>query len=236
MLSKFLEFNKNCPVCGNPLTLYMQWVKSLLFKGEMTEPNVYDFRPVAGLDQDKATDDCWMDNMLLADRGDHLETAFSSNKLQNEAKKYQIYFFYLCNPEGIKKKPQNKFEINLYTGCYYRSTPFFEFQRNDQQFPEEAKAWTLEFSNPETKDVLHRSERFCISNQINDVEKVYMVSLNHYLQETIFWYYAVSDEQKKEQFFKPKVLEKRLPLLKNRPDFADRDKLIDRMDGWVIMS
>src|SRR5690606_19461124 len=117
-----------------------------------------------------------MDSMLLNNCKSSVETYFSSNKLQNEAKRYQIYFFYLCNPDGIKKKPGKRFEVNIYTACYYRSAPLFEFRRNDTV---DGKDWSLEITHPDHKDLVNRSERFAISRHADGVERAYFLTLNH---------------------------------------------------------
>jgi len=232
MLTDFLHFNRQCPLCGEPLGLYMQWIGSLCFRALPSNPrtpNIYDFHPILGSDKDLSTDDCFENNMLLADHGDYLATEFDSNKMRNEAKKYQMYFFFLCNPLGIKKKHAGKHEISLYKGCYYRSSPFMEFKKDDND------NWSLQFLNSESL-LINKQESFAVKHYLNDTEKVYMLSLNHDKQETAFWYYSVTDSQKKETNFKPKLFEKKMPLLKKRPNFENQEKLVERFDSWIIMS
>lgn len=235
-LNEFLHFNNQCPVCGEPLHLYMQWIDSACFKARQAGEGVYQFNAAMGTNKDIATDDCWMDHMLLADRGDCFETQFSSSKLGNEAKKYQIYFFYLCNELGIQKKSWGDYEISLYKGCYYRSTPLMEFRRDDDQ---ESKKWSLQVTNPEHAAIINKDEAFCLHDKKSTVERVYMFNLDHVDGETTIYHYSVSDEEKNTKGFTPKLFQKELPLLKNRPKVRtpeDQAKFIERFDSWIIMS
>lgn len=229
MLRDFLHFNRQCPSCGEPLGLYMQWLGSLLFRAQETEPHVYDFRVLPNIGSEPTLFS--EENMLLGDRESYLETAFSSNALENEAKRFQIYFYFLCNPAGLKQRTGFKREINLYKGCYYRSSPAYEFKKN-----EETGVWSLELTHKETSNLVNKTERFSLKKHKNGVEKVYLLSLNYLSSQTEFWHYAVSDAEKKQTFFKPNMFEKKMPILKNRPNLEDKDRLIERFDSWIIMS
>lgn len=234
-LSRFLHYNHHCPICNEPLTLYMQWVSSICFKGTQVESNLYQFKPFKGTNKDMQTDDLWMEHVLLLDKGDDIETQMSSNKLMGESKKFQIYFFYLCNPGGFKDKSWGDYEINLYRGCYYRSTPFLEYQRNDDQ---EGKKWTLEVTNPEQQELINKDESFSVKHRTEALERVYMLNLDYERKETTLWHYSATEEDRKKDNFKPKLFEKQMPLLKNPPKVGleDREKLLDRFDSWIIMS
>jgi hypothetical protein len=70
------------------------------------------------------------------------------------------------------------------------------------------------------------------------LEKVYLVNLDHENSHTQLWHYSVTDEQKKQEHFKPNVFDKKMPLLTVRPklDLEEREKLITRFDNWILMS
>jgi hypothetical protein len=69
------------------------------------------------------------------------------------------------------------------------------------------------------------------------VEKVYIASLEAKKQVTEFWYYTVSADQKKEKLYKPNVLHKTLPMLPTGfQNIEDKEKLISRINTWVLMS
>ena len=40
----FLDFNHFCPVCGNPLHLYMQWIDSLCYEAVAINNRTFDFK------------------------------------------------------------------------------------------------------------------------------------------------------------------------------------------------
>lgn len=238
-LNNFLHFNNRCPICDEPLHLYMQWARSMCFKGELLEPNIYKFSPVDSLkdlslslvagEEDSYGEDA---HILLADKGDDIEVIFSSSKLFSEAKKHQAYFYFLCNPLGIKKTWKD-YEINLYKGCYYRDTPLMELRKNPQN-----KEWCLEFIDHDNESIVHKNECFSFKSTNKDIEKIYMLDLDWNKKETTLWHYSVSLEQKKTPSFRPNIFEKKMPLLSTRPKVGieDRAKLLSRFDNWIIMS
>ena len=212
--------------------MYMRWTDSLFFTGKFIGDNLYKFDPYPagekkakpGLEQFKS------ESMLLSDDGQIL-TKFTSNGLLNEAKKHHLYFFYLCNPKGIKEKDWGDFAISLFKACYYRSTPFYEFKLNDGK-------WDLGIVNPDYKGLANKDESFAFNLIRKDLEKVYMIKLDYEISDTTLWYYTVTDEEKKIENFRPNLFEKNLPLLNVRPKFelSDRQKLIERFDNWILMS
>lgn len=232
-LSKFLNFNHNCPVCEEPLTLYMQWIDSVCFKANLVGENYYEFIPFKGTNKDKITDDCWMDKIMVKDNGQVSNTtiAASSGKLSGELKKNQIYFFYLCNPAGFKDKSWGDYEINLFKGCYYRSTPLV-------QYKEMYGIETLETINPDHANIINKDEAFSFKYKTKELDRVYMLNLDYESQDTVLWHYTATPEERKQPGFKPNLFEKHLPLLKVRPklELEEREKLMDRFDGWIIMS
>jgi len=233
-LSEFLTFSQQCPICGESLNLYMQWINFTCFKATLLEPNLYQFDPFLrnNMVLQQVEDD---DYMLLKNNGDTIETQMSSSKILQEAKKYHIYFFYLCNPLGFQKKKYGDYQINLYKGCYYRDSAIMEFQRNEDQ---DNKSWKLTYLDKDHKHLSNKCESFSFKRTLNNIERVYMLDLNYDQKVTTIWHYSVTEEEKKIESFEPKIFEKKMPLLKNRPRLGleDRDKLIDRFDSWIIMS
>ncbi len=234
MLSEFLNFNRKCPICNEPLSLYMHWLKSCLFQAQEVTPNLYDFKVIWS--QKSGTyvenDSLVGEIMQLEDLGNNkFEIDFSNGQLQQEAKKPHLYFFWICNPNGITKMGHGNYQINMYKSCYYRSSPSMEFVRFDRE-----KKWNLCIVNPDLCSLVNKSERFAFKSHSNAVEKVYTLGLDYETKETLFWYYAVTDEEKKIELFKPKVFEKQMPLLRNRPNFENKEKLLERFDSWIIMS
>lgn len=233
MLSQFLNFNQKCPLCDEPLRLYMRWMRSLLFTGQSIGNNVYQFDTYpAGEKPKQELDHLRSESMLLSNDNEQILTEFTSNSLLNEAKKNHLYFFYLCNPKGIKEKSYDDFAISLFKACYYRSTPPYEFKIDNNG------KWNLGVVNPDHKELVNKDESFAFNVLNKELEKVYMMKMDYEVKDTTLWHYVVTNEEKKIEGFRPNVFEKTLPLLGVRPNFSlpDRQRLIDRFDGWIIMS
>lgn len=238
-LPDFLNFNSRCPICNNPLTLYMQWVSSICFKAELIENNSWAFNPHIGLKKEGDPNAIERDDyMLLTSNLGQVRTQFSANKVFSEAKKHHMYFYYLCNPEGIKKTNWGDYKINIYKGCYYRASTLFEFRRDDDQ---ESKNWSLQVVNGDFKDIVNKHETYSFKKKNNDLEKIYILDLDWEKNKTSLWFYTVTDAQAADKNFKAEDINdfhKELPLLKKRPKVGpgDQEKLIDRLESWIIMS
>lgn len=230
-LSQFLHFNSECPVCTKPLTLYMHINKSSLWRAKEVEPGTYQFH------QHLLKNEKWSENhyMTLYDLGDTFTTEFSSSKLGLNSKTWQLFFFKICGNDCFI---DNKFDydLNWYDVCYHRSSVFYEFRNH----PSDKKKWQLEVMQEDQKDLINRDESFIFKNVNGDkIEKVYALSLDYENKHTKLWYYSVTEEQSKMDDFEPNIFEKEdLPLLRVRPDFSleNRDKLISKFDGWILMS
>lgn len=238
-LCDFLHFNTRCPICNNPLTLYMQWLDSICFKATKTNEYTYRFDPFKCI-KDKELEN---EYMILEDHGTDFITNMSSNKLFNECKKYQVYFFFLCNSDGFKDsgfyKNSDDYQIVPYKGCYFRFNPYMELRKKD--FPSVnpvCTKWVLETTQEDNISLINYAENICIKSLVGDMEKVYTLSLNYGDKTTTLWYYSITEEQIKEENYSPRIFEKELPLLGNRPNFdlEHREQLIDRFNSWIIMS
>jgi len=230
-LNEFLHFNSHCPICGNPLNLYMQWMDSICFKAVRSSNDLYKFFLFTGVKKDGDIKDD--DYMLLQDKGTDIDISFSSSRMLQESKKFSIYFFLLCNPSGFRMKKWGDYEISIYRGCYYRDTPFFEFEKN----PNERKKWILQ-PKDKSLDIIMKHESYSFKKSNETHEKVYTITLDYEYKKTTFWYYKTTEEERQKEDFEPSALRKEMPLLKTRikAGIEDRDKLIDRMDSWVLVS
>ncbi len=232
MIRKFIDYNKQCPMCGTDLHMYMAWKNRILFKGEKVDDYSYHFDVSL---TDKQSEQFKDNHCYLSATEDGFVTEFSSGAIKEEAKRHPIYFMTLCNPKGIKHVEYSAFQISLYSACYYRSTPFYEFKRDDLP---ESKSWSLDITMPEHKDMINKDECWSFIDKSEDSEKVYMINLENELKQTEVWYYQATYEEMKVKGFKPKLFQKTLPLLKSRPDLSPEGlkKLVDRFDAWIIMS
>lgn len=231
MLTDFLNYNHSCPLCGEPLNLYMQWVgnyraNGVLFSGQVKD-NIIQFIPNITCQ----TDEYLKREAVLLELGSEINSDFSHNELLERSKRTQIYFFFLCNPKGIKYKDDGKWKVSLYKGCYYRSTPFFEYKLEDKSFK-------LRPTSEPAPMLANKDESFSINTYNEGLEKVYMMQLDYELNKTVIYHYSITDEQKQIKGFEPNTFEKDLPLLKNRPDLSqeNRQKLVDRFNNWILMS
>lgn len=230
-LCKFLHFNDACPSCGKPLTLFMHVSQSALWKAEALPNGEYKFQQFL-LKKETWSED---DFMTLRDLDSHFETEFNTSKLGRDSKTWQLFFFKVCNIEAFNDNKWD-YDINLYDVCYYRSSPFYEFKNH----PKDHKKWQLEATVPEHADLINRDESFVFkqSNQAG-LEKVYALNLDYDARHTKLWYYTTTPEQRAEAQYEPKIFEKTdLPLMGTRPNFSPegREKLISRLDGWILMS
>lgn len=239
-LSKFIDFNSNCPLCDRPLSLYLQIVDSVCFKGEkLNDSGKYKFTPF------KCKDNELDDTFCII--GDHYDTdykkiitqvSFSSNELKRKALENQAFMFFLCNPEGFKDNndsftKKQDYEINMYYASYYRSTPFFDFIKDDND------KITPKFSDElYDKKIINSDESLSMTRIKDGIERVYMVNIDYEHDKTVLWYYSVTEEQAKQKSYTPNIFEKSLPSLKRRPKFDKEhiDKFIDRLDNWILMS
>lgn len=242
-LSQFLHYNHYCPICHEPLHLYMQWIPGndpMLppFRAEFVEPSVYRFKPVSEYNPSKdllglshASADLFVslsDFILLTEQHDDVFLHFNNKSFEGFSKTFQVYFYFLCNPAGMKKKWQTDYEIDLYKGCYYRSSPFMEMRQDG--------TWKLRKINESHKNMANLHEAFSLKETVGDKEKVYMVNIDHENDRTRLWHYTVSAEQKESDYFEANLFEKEMPMMKKGFKFEDRKKMLDRLGSWVMMS
>lgn len=226
-LHNFLHFNNgSCPICQNPLTLYLQWLNGPCFKASKI---TYKWRFQPFKNSNHKFNHEYLD---LLDLGSLTEIQYGSSEMAQEAKRRHMYFFYLCNPDGFKDVGQD-YEINIYKGCYWRSTPLLEHKK----YLDESHCG-LETINPDEKELINGDEIFSFKKSSSNEERVYTLQINYAEDKTGFMFYSLNDEQKKNEFFEPNIFDKTMPMLGARPDFTieHRDKLIDRFDSWILMS
>jgi hypothetical protein len=230
-VSEFIRYNRRCPICDEPLGLYMQWIDSVCFRAKLIGDDMYQFDPFMGTNKDIGTDDLFNHFMTLKDDGE-CEVKFSSAALKREALKYNAYFYYLCNPAGIKKTSWGEHEMSAYKSCYYRSSPILDFKKS-------IMSDDLYLSNLDESvtDVVNKDETFCFNTIDQEgLEKVYILNLDSVEKKMDFWHYSISEKDKNTKYFKPNLFSKEMPLIPVKLKLEDRSKLIDRFESWIIMS
>src|SRR5574339_948692 len=209
-LNEFIHFNQKCPVCENDLTLYLQMTESTCFRSRKVKKNIYHFKPYKcknGSLSDR-------DYINLFDYGTNFETKFSSSQMAAEAKRRQMYFFYLCRDAGFEDK-YGDYEINIANGCYFRSTPYLEYQKESK-----GKSWALRTVNSDLNKIINQDEALSFSRTVNNVERVYLLQFDNANNKTVFMHYAANEEQRKDKNYEPNIFEKEMPLLSVRPNFS----------------
>ena len=230
-LSEFLHFNNECPVCGEPLKLYFSVMDGPLWKASLKLPNILKFEQIKCKDN-KLSD---KEFFLIIDNETDCQLEFSNHDIFNIAQKWNGFFFKLCNEHAIEEDSSISYSIDPYKACYYRSTPFMDFQlvENDNWELRLARGTSASFDNSMRDEV-------CIFKvqQDNGDEKLYILNIDYENQATVLRFCKTTAEQRSTEDFEPKMFKKDLPLLSVRPNFdlADRDKLINRLDSWILMS
>jgi hypothetical protein len=226
-LNEFLKFNNNCPICDEPLSLYMQCDDKTLWKSKK-KGNKYTFTPYKLINAPFTADDV----MELYDNGeDGVEFKFEGSDIKREYKTWSLNFSYICNRSGINVKGNYAYDINPYYACYVRTTPWMEFKHMP-----EGKVWELNVINPDHVNLTNLDENFCFKVITNDVEKVYMLNLDYESDKTRLWHYVVTAAQRDDEHYEPKLFSKEMPLVGMRPKFENKTKFIDRMDSWILIS
>ena len=222
-IKQFLDYNTNCPICNNELILCMQW-SNVGFERDRLFLSYYQDRMfhftehpknIKPISMQKNKKEVNIEMFLDCD------ARISFNSLDAEKcsqEQDDIYFFYICNPDGITFEG-SEYNINLYHSCYYRSTPFTNFNKKE-----------ITFKQPLT----NRDENFSLKKK----GKAYLVSSNYEDKKTTLWYYTFTEEEEKNEHFEPRIFEQDLPLLPNGFDFSleNRDHLLDKLYSFIILS
>jgi len=245
-MKDFLNFNQHCPICKEPLTLYMQWtgsqidyVKKLFVSSRLDnkvimfeEHAVFKNKSNSGFGTDYGDKKKKLPEivMLLKEEGNNYIASFNTLSTAKMAKEQDsVYFYYLCNPRAINDLGYDH-QIDIYYGCYYRSTPLIQLSED------KSKPQQLLVKYIQDNEIINKDEYYVVKNKIGDLEKVYLIVLDNEEKKTIFHHYAVTDAEAAQENFEPKLLEREMPLLNTRINFEDREKLINRLESWIIFS
>ncbi len=229
-LCQFLNFNKDCPVCGEPLTLYAQLLDGPLWKAFRPSKKVYHFEQHKSKNSEFGSDDFfWLTNSEGS-----FDIDFSSSKLYQNSKTWTFFFFFMCNEAGFEDHPRENFTINPCTACYYRSSPFLEFKQNEDKNWRLIRAPGTDTIEGEVKDEIFAFP----APQPGGGEKMYVLNMDYENQNSILRYFIVTEDEKADKDFEPNMFKLKLPIPNVRPNFAiaQRDALISRFDSWILMS
>lgn len=240
-LCQFLQSSTTCPVCDEPLITYMQEIDGDLWKARVVEPNLYRFDRVnMKVDEYKNKGVCVKspeDFIWIKDKGDDFEMGFNGLALEEFMRLQEVFFFNMCGEDSFKERLSGNYIIEAYKACYYRSSALMNLQLCGE---DGHLSWKLVRSSiTEQPPVDVRDEIFTFKYRRDEnSEKVYILNLDYENNKSLFRYYTFTLDESVDPTFEPEYFEKDLPLFPVRPNFKleDRAKLIDRMNGWILMS
>jgi hypothetical protein len=258
-MQQFIESEDYCLCCGNKMTLFMQikgWgpfkakeeypIPDFLYEGTrdqrqvtfiMPPPRKLRFAPMDG------TSTKWDEvygtynnspNEASPAYGDAIEAYLGESKfiicpltsrIRTKINVTPIYLFYVCNPDSVVKSTA---KVNVYNVCSHKSSSSIQLKGE--------QAFDAQTTNSDAPLISH--ETFSFHKNVNDIEKTYIINLNHEKKLTNFYYFTATQKQKDDPNYRPTLLQKELPFLNKRPDFSlkNRDALINKFESWVIMS
>ncbi len=246
-LCQFLQSSTTCPVCDEPLILFMQEIDGDLWRARVVEPNLYRFDRMP-LKLDEHRNDVRNKNVAcnqicvrspddfiwIKDKGDNFEMGFNGFVLEEFMRLQEVFFFNMCGADSFKERFAGNYIIEAYKACYYRSSALMNLQLVGEDWKLLRSSVTDQPANVDIRD-----EIFTFKYHRDDSsEKVYILNLDYESNKTLFRYYTFTLDESKSADFEPEYFEKDLPPLPTRPNFKieDRASLIDRMNGWILMS
>lgn len=234
-IKEFLKFNNFCPICGEPLSLYMRFINETTFKSEcINDDGSFSFKNIRSYGSNPNFEnvkcnlyaDTKLNNSWISLSGDNTDDII--NYFGNKT----AYFFWICNPKAIKKTEYDDFEISMFNACYYRTSTILSLNITDN------KILMRQEDNEDNIKVFNREECFSFKASNTDGDRIYILDLDHLNNKTKIWHYTVPQNEKTNSSYKPNLFEKEIPFLKRRPkfDIKNRNKLIERFDNWILMS
>lgn len=216
-LSKFINYNKECPICGNKLSLYLQIISlgATTWKGELVGKE-YIFEPHSkNLNEN---------DFFTIPNLEDFEIKFNSTKSVKLLKTSPFHIFYICNEKGME---DNNY-INVYESCYYRASPLFDYSSDTFD--------RFKILLNEDVNVINSEETFSITKIEDDSSlKIYTIINSEKEKDTKFIYYKVNDEELKNDNFIPKIHEKNFSYKKIDFSYENRDALYVKFDTWLLM-
>jgi hypothetical protein len=234
-LLQFLNFNRACPSCNKPLTLYLRLGTDVLLRGTETLANQFQFTAYWTRTKNHAFTSSPL--VLSISGSSDVLLDLQDNPLSLLEDPPSLFF--LCREEGIYKE-DHYYEIDAYHACYYRATG--ELSLIESQLP---KTIQLESS------LINQDEVFSFSCRANQEEKSYVLHLNYQDQKTILHRYHLTEEEENRllqeakqegenpEYHPDNILEsKELPIPDPRMDFSlpNRQALLERLEQWVALS
>lgn len=210
--------NTQCPVCNNTLSVYLHVFNTCLLKGTI-DCDSYKFTPFDLIKYPFNK----KDHFIISNSFDI--DYYSHNGDYSDLSRLECNIFYICNPKNIYNE-YDSINFESYNICYLAHSPSFNIKlSNDKYF--------VNFINDISIPIIN--ETISLNKKDNNFEKNYILSLDHLNNETILWYYLVSDNQLKNNT-SPDVFTKTFNHLAKRLPLNDKEKLLSKLDSWITMS
>ena len=226
MLKKFLNFNHNCPVCEKPLQTLLSSGKNLWKSTKIDDQ--YHFVRVCERDKNLSDEDSFI--LALAPEG--VTITFSTPEIQKVIQAEHCFCMKLCTSDAVECNSFD-YDIKLDTTCYFRSSPFFDLVESNNQFG-------FQVVNSDHAEIVNRDIVFTVSDQNQEgLERVYLLNVSYEDVKTQLFHWSSTPEQRCQEGFEPNIFVKDdLPLLLEFPnlELSERDRLIDRLNSWVVLS
>jgi len=203
-----------CPCCGNKTHLYIKMLYSDLFK---MDPDTGIFNPVSSKDKKSC--------MVM------FNSSFKLNKeIYEKNKNADMYFFRICNESAIESKDDSDFELNVHDLCYYKSTKFLKFRETD------GRIFFNISEDIEESDGIISFEAYSFTLDTDTEHKSYMMRIDNILQKTSIWHYTCSQEDLNNEDYDPKIFHKEIDAIKKNINFSDKEKVINMISNWILIS
>lgn len=228
-LNEFLHSNNDCPVCGKRVGLYLSVLQGPVWKANEKTGSFRSFNQIM------CKNDQLSDNDIFAIIDDEVgcELKYSNHSMLKLAKDWKFFLFKLCNEQSIEEESNTSYSIDPYKACYYCTSPCMSLRVNENDLYE------FNTTPEETTEGSFRDEIFIFKIlEENSDEKLYILNLDYENKNTILRFCNTTLDQRSDESFEPKMFKKELPLMSVRPNFdlSERDKLISRLDSWILMS
>lgn len=231
-ITDFIKFNDTCPICNEKLTLLLATLQPLVWQETLPrESNKISFHPK--LLSKNMSDSSFVPTISIIDEQYYIDPMELSKVA--DFKTHNFYLFYVCNPGAVTEQFGYDFHTNPYQSCYYRSSPLITIKGSNQSSSGYCAAMD---DRPEpNRQIINSDENFCVNKMTElETEKIYFFSLDYTENKSTLMHYSVSKNNREDSNFSPNIYEKILPMLNVRPNFEDKDKLIDKFENWIIMS
>ena len=239
-IKEFFESSRTCPVCQKTLTLYLQVGTAALMQARPIHKDTFEVHTILG--KNPNTKNLFENKVIkLVNSNDHfMKIRVPENHVGMDYLDEDFHLFYLCNADALNfTKYSGDYVVESGKACHFRSSHSFRMSQPDHNglrniYPNELT------ESIEGTPTLFKYESYALRDFKEDQEmtKVYVVKLDHHKKETHFHYYTFNKEQAKDKGFRPNIFSKTFDVVRDKLDYSseNRDKLLHKLDSWLLIS